>query len=38
MLKSLYTGVAGLRSQQTRMDVTANNIANVSIKQKTFEN
>ena len=30
MLKSLYSGVAGMKSQQTKMDVIANNIANVS--------
>ncbi len=30
MLKSLYSGVTGMRSQQTKMDVIANNIANVS--------
>lgn len=30
MLKSLYSGVSGMRSQQTKMDVIANNIANVS--------
>lgn len=30
MLKSLYAGVSGMRSQQTKMDVIANNIANVS--------
>lgn len=30
MLKSLYAGVTGMRSQQTKMDVIANNIANVS--------
>ena len=30
MVKSLYSGVAGLKSQQTKMDVIGNNIANVS--------
>lgn len=30
MLKSLYSGVTGMRSQQKKMDVIANNIANVS--------
>lgn len=30
MLKSLYSGVSGMRAQQTKMDVIANNIANVS--------
>ncbi|MFL2132531.1 flagellar hook-basal body complex protein [Desemzia sp. FAM 24101] len=30
MLKSLYSGVAGMKSQQTKMDVISNNIANVS--------
>lgn len=30
MLKSLYSGVTGMRSQQTKMDVISNNIANVS--------
>lgn len=30
MVRSLYSGVAGLKSQQTRMDVIGNNIANVS--------
>lgn len=30
MLRSLYTGVAGMRSHQTRMDVIGNNIANVN--------
>ena len=29
MVKSLYSGVAGLKSQQTKMDVIGNNIANV---------
>lgn len=30
MLRSLYSGVSGLKSQQTKMDVIGNNIANVS--------
>lgn len=30
MMKSLYTGVSGLRIHQTRMDVIGNNIANVN--------
>ncbi|HAN44697.1 MAG TPA: hypothetical protein DCP97_04830 [Ruminococcaceae bacterium] len=30
MLRSLYSGVSGLRSHQTRMDVIGNNIANVN--------
>lgn len=30
MLRSLYSGVAGLKSHQTRMDVIGNNIANVN--------
>lgn len=30
MLKSLYSGVSGMKAQQTKMDVIANNIANVS--------
>ena len=30
MLKSMYSGVTGMRSQQTKMDVISNNIANVS--------
>ncbi|MEO7123783.1 MAG: flagellar basal body protein, partial [Lacisediminihabitans sp.] len=29
MLRSLYSGISGLRSHQTMLDVTANNIANV---------
>ncbi|MBE6852495.1 MAG: flagellar hook-basal body complex protein [Ruminococcus sp.] len=29
MLRSLYSGVAGLKTQQTKMDVIGNNIANV---------
>lgn len=30
MLRSLYSGVAGLKTHQTRMDVIGNNIANVN--------
>ena len=30
MLRSLYSGIAGLRSHQTMLDVTGNNIANVN--------
>ncbi len=30
MLRSLYTGISGMRSHQTMMDVTGNNIANVN--------
>jgi len=30
MLRSLYSGVSGLRSHQTKMDVIGNNIANVN--------
>ncbi len=30
MLRSLYSGIAGLRAHQTMLDVTANNIANVN--------
>lgn len=30
MLRSLYSGVSGLRNNQTRMDVIGNNIANVN--------
>lgn len=30
MLKSLYAGVSGMRSNQTKMDVIGNNIANVN--------
>ena len=30
MLRSLYTGVAGLRNHQVKMDVTSHNIANVN--------
>jgi flagellar hook protein FlgE len=30
MMRSLYSGVAGLKSQQTGMDVVGNNIANVN--------
>jgi flagellar hook protein FlgE len=30
VLRSLYTGISGMRSHQTMMDVTGNNIANVN--------
>jgi flagellar hook protein FlgE len=30
MIRSLHTGVSGLKSNQTRMDVTGNNIANIN--------
>lgn len=30
MMKSLYSGIAGMRSHQTKMDVIGNNIANVN--------
>ena len=30
MLRSLYSGVSGMRSNQTKMDVIGNNIANVN--------
>ncbi|MDO7788373.1 flagellar basal-body rod protein FlgF [Desulforamulus aquiferis] len=30
MLRSLYSGISGLRNHQTRMDVVGNNIANVN--------
>ena len=30
MVKSLYTGVSGLKTHQQRMDVIGNNIANVN--------
>ena len=30
MMRSLYSGVSGLRTHQTRMDVIGNNIANVN--------
>lgn len=30
MMRSLYSGVSGLRVHQTRMDVIGNNIANVN--------
>ena len=30
MMRSLYSGVAGLRTHQTKMDVLGNNIANVN--------
>ena len=30
MIKSMYSGVSGLRVHQTKMDVVGNNIANVN--------
>src|SRR4051794_32878673 len=30
MLRSLYSGISGLRAHQTMLDVTGNNIANVN--------
>ncbi|HCX64240.1 MAG TPA: flagellar basal body rod protein FlgG, partial [Eubacteriaceae bacterium] len=30
MLRSLYSGVSGMRNNQTKMDVIGNNIANVN--------
>jgi len=30
MMKALYSGVSGMRSHQTKMDVIGNNIANVN--------
>lgn len=30
MMRSLYSGVSGLRNHQTKMDVIGNNIANVN--------
>ena len=30
MLRSLFSGISGLRAHQTMMDVTGNNIANVN--------
>lgn len=30
MMRSLYSGVSGLRAQQTKLDVISNNIANIS--------
>ena len=30
MMRSLYSGVAGLKSHQTKMDVIGNNISNVN--------
>nr|BFE89361.1 hypothetical protein GCM10020093_119630 [Planobispora longispora] len=42
MLRSLYSGISGLRVHQTMMDVTGNNIANVNTtgfktSQTTFQ-
>lgn len=30
MMRSLYSGVAGLKTHQTKMDVIGNNVANVN--------
>ena len=30
MMRSLYSGVSGLKNHQTRMDVVGNNISNVN--------
>lgn len=30
MIRSMYSGVSGMRNNQTKMDVIGNNIANVS--------
>ncbi|MDR1217140.1 MAG: flagellar basal body protein, partial [Oscillospiraceae bacterium] len=30
MMRSLYSGISGLKNHQTRMDVIANNISNVN--------
>lgn len=30
MMRSLFSGVSGMRNNQTRMDVSGNNIANVN--------
>ena len=30
MLRSLYSGVSGMKNLQTKMDVVSNNIANVN--------
>ena len=30
MMRSLFSGVSGIRAHQTRMDVIGNNIANVN--------
>ena len=32
MMRSMYAGVSGLKTHQTRMDVIGNNIANVKYK------
>ncbi|MBQ3794020.1 MAG: flagellar hook-basal body complex protein, partial [Lachnospiraceae bacterium] len=37
MMRSLYSGVAGLRTHQTRMDVIGNNIANVNTVGYKFQ-
>ena len=30
MLKSMYSGISGMKSNQTKMDVVGNNVANAS--------
>jgi len=37
MMRSLYSGVAGLKNHQTRMDVIGNNVANVNTHGFKFE-
>ena len=32
MMRSLFSGVAGLKTHQTRMDVIGNNIASTSLR------
>ena len=34
MMRSLFSGVAGLKVHQTRMDVIGNNIANVRSEER----
>ena len=36
MMRSLYSGVAGLKTHQTRMDVIGNNIANVNTNRSVW--
>ena len=38
MMRSLYSGVAGLKTHQTRMDVIGNNIANVNTQKASGAN
>ena len=35
MMRALFSGVAGLKTHQTKMDVIGNNIANVKILSDT---